>query len=157
MTGIRSGSGCPACADAKSMRINVGFNNFGQPHFAACSVPNVALPPLYRQLFLSSAGVTQLLESSIVRAAAEADADCACADFNAARVLGCTSEKCNTSAVGSTMCCLSQVAHMLNIATGKRHICLHRMLCCMLIGRAGWEQCHALCSESKGHTALLPT
>ncbi|PSC73125.1 magnesium chelatase ATPase subunit I [Micractinium conductrix] len=52
----------------------------------------------------------------------DAEADRACFDFNAAKVLARTSETYDVTAVGSTMCRHNVVAHLMDIATGERYI-----------------------------------
>ncbi|PSC72148.1 Tcr1 transposon ORF2 [Micractinium conductrix] len=63
-----------------------------------------------------------LAEYSANAAAADAEADRACSDFNAVKVLARTSETYDVTAVGSTMCRHNSVAHLMDIATGERYI-----------------------------------
>ena len=97
MLGIPTGpvSGCAACALARPVpSINIDFN-FGLSHLAACGTSRVELDPPNKQLYPDMAAILPMLaanSSSTDLAGAHAQID-ACNDFNAARLLGRTSEK----------------------------------------------------------------
>ena len=94
MGGSRPLADCPCCADAAEVHINADFN-FSLTHLAKCGTSNVRLPAPNALLFLDSAKAAQLVEAANGdrAAAAPVEADRACSDFDAARILGRTSEK----------------------------------------------------------------
>ena len=97
VAGIPTGplSRCPCCFSG-SLHINADFC-FGLCHFARCGTASVKLQPPNSQLFLQGKGTSQLVQQastpSGAAAAAQAEADRACSDFNAASVMARTSEK----------------------------------------------------------------
>lgn len=94
--GLASGplAECPCCAgDGMLPGISVDFC-FALPHLARCGSSSVQLRPPNSKLFLDDAAMSQQLASaSSTMGEPAADADRACSDFNAARVLARTSEK----------------------------------------------------------------
>ncbi|PSC71951.1 Tcr1 transposon ORF2 [Micractinium conductrix] len=140
VAGIPTGplSRCPCCFSG-SLHINADFC-FGLCHFARCGTASVKLQPPNSQLFLQGKGTSQLVQQastpSGAAAAAQAEADRACSDFNAASVMARTSEKCDVTAVGSTMCRHAIVAHLMDISTGERYIYAAVMLYTLMV-------CHA--------------
>ena len=97
MQGLPSGplAECACCARASQAcplhSINIDFN-FGLVHNARCGSTSVRLAPPNRRLYLHSAEYDALIADSANAAAADAEADRACSDFNAAKVLARTSE-----------------------------------------------------------------
>ena len=97
VAGIPTGplSRCPCCFSG-SLHINADFC-FGLCHFARCGTASVRLQPPNSQLFLQGQETSQLVQQastpSGAAAAAQAEADRACSDFNAASVMARTSEK----------------------------------------------------------------
>lgn len=86
---------CPPCAGSNVDRplhsINIDFC-FGLPHFAQCGTASVKQPPPNHQLFLRGPHVQEMLQAG-GGAAAAAEAERACSDFDAATALARTSEK----------------------------------------------------------------
>lgn len=74
--------------------INIDFC-FSLCHLARCGTAELQLPPPNQRLFLNhQPGVGDLLKTGAnSSAAAQADPDAACSDFDAAKVLGRTDEK----------------------------------------------------------------
>lgn len=90
-------SDCPCCADADELHsINIDFN-FSLNHLGQCGTADVRLPPPNSRLFLRHPAVATLLQQANAEgsasAAAQAEADRACSDFDAARIMGRTSDK----------------------------------------------------------------
>lgn len=82
---------CPCCAEARPLHsINIDFN-FSLAHWVKCGTSAVQLRPPNSRIFLHDKKVVDMVAGS--DAAAQADADRACSDFNAARVLARTSDK----------------------------------------------------------------
>lgn len=105
MGGSRPLADCPCCADAPEVHINADFN-FSLTHLAKCGTSNVRLPAPNALLFLDSAKAAQLVEAANGdrAAAAPVEADRACSDFDAARILGRTSEKVKMCLASSCPC-----------------------------------------------------
>ena len=97
MQGLPSGplAECACCARASQAcplhSINIDFN-FGLVHNARCGSKSVRLAPPNRRRYLHSAEYDALIADSANAAAADAEADRACSDFNAVKVLARTSE-----------------------------------------------------------------
>jgi hypothetical protein len=84
---------CAACTGAQHVHsISIDFC-YSLSHFAKCGSADVALSAPNQQLFLASPEIKQLLADSTGNAGAQADADRTCSEFNAARVVGRTSDK----------------------------------------------------------------
>lgn len=99
---VRPLSACAACDGAAGVHINVDFN-FSLSHFARCGTSDVRLSPPNSLHFLRGGVVDDhLLVSGGAAAAAPTDTP-ACSDFDAARVLGRTSQ----SVRGCRACTLS--------------------------------------------------
>ena len=85
---------CPCCSVAGPdcpLHINIDFN-FNLTHLSSCGSSSVRQLPPNQQLFLPTADVEQLLQAG-GSAAAAAEAERACSEFDAARELGRTSDK----------------------------------------------------------------
>ena len=93
--GIPTGrpSGCPCCAGASGIHLNLDFN-FGLGHWLRCGTAAPKQPPPNQKLYLCIEDVGSLAEAATTSSAAvQAETDRACSDFNAAEVLGRTSDK----------------------------------------------------------------
>ena len=88
-------SDCPCCAGANPQRplrsISIDFC-FSLVHLARCGSSSIELVPPNLRLYLLGQQVAALLGSP-VSAAAEAEAERACSDFNAAKAMARTSDK----------------------------------------------------------------
>lgn len=131
---------CPCCYRG-SVHINADFC-FGLCHFARCGTASVELQPPNTQLFLHSQTAAELVRQANNRgsaaAAAQAEADRACSDFNAASAMARTSEKvgqpttstCSSAQLGfaCASCFVARIAHpplprTPQMTAVRRHCC----------------------------------
>ena len=118
-------AGCPACAGACCDRplhsINIDFC-YSLQHLARCGTAAVQQLPPNQQLFMRGEHVGQLLQGG-GSAAAAAEAERACSDFDAATALGRTSEKVTQGLCKGRRC---QLADQIDLSFAVRRHCCRR-------------------------------
>jgi hypothetical protein len=90
---------CPCCSsEGAAVHMNFDFN-YSLSHLAHCGTASVQQQPPNSELFLQGAQLAELLKDSTSGATAQVDPERACSDFDAARVMGRTSEKVSCALV----------------------------------------------------------